>query len=113
MITTSHRPTFSLVTGGAGFIGSHVARHCLQLGHDVVVLDDLSGGFADQVPPRAHFVEGTIADVELIAQLFRTYRFDYVYHLAAYAAEGLSHFIRAFNYTVNLIGTVNLVNEAV
>ena len=40
----------SLVTGGAGFIGSHVAKHCLALGHDVVVLDDLSGGFEDNVP---------------------------------------------------------------
>jgi UDP-glucose 4-epimerase len=40
----------SLVTGGAGFIGSHVADHLLRLGHRVVVLDDLSGGFIDKVP---------------------------------------------------------------
>jgi len=103
----------SLVTGGAGFIGSHVARHCLEMGHDVVVLDDLSGGFKDQVPEKAHFVEGSIVDNRLIEELFRRYRFDYVYHLAAYAAEGLSHFIRRFNYTNNLIGSVNLINESV
>jgi UDP-glucose 4-epimerase len=48
-----------------------------------------------------------------MADLFRQYRFDYVYHLAAYAAEGLSHFIRRFNYQTNLVGTVNLVNEAI
>ena len=85
---TSTGKYFSLVTGGAGFIGSHVARHCLALGHEVVVLDDLSGGFADQVPRGAKFVEGSITDASVVSSLFQTYRFDYVYHLAAYAAEG-------------------------
>jgi UDP-glucose 4-epimerase len=103
----------SLVTGGAGFIGSHVARHCLALGHDVVVLDDLSGGFRDQVPAGATFVEGTILDASLVAHVFAEHRFDYVYHLAAYAAEGLSHFIRRFNYSNNVIGSINLINESV
>ncbi len=103
----------SLVTGGAGFIGSHVARHCLALGHEVVVLDDLSGGFRDQVPEGAEFVQGSVTDHELVTRLFAEHNFDYVYHLAAYAAEGLSHFIRRFNYTNNLIGSVNLINEAV
>lgn len=105
--------TTSLVTGGAGFIGSHVARHCLAMGHNVVVLDDLSGGFRDQVPAGAAFVEGSITDPMLLARLFDEHQFDYVYHLAAYAAEGLSHFIRRFNYTNNVIGSVNLINEAV
>ena len=103
----------SLVTGGAGFIGSHVARHCLALGHDVVALDDLSGGFRDQVPSGATFVQGSVTDADLIQRLFTEHEFDYVYHLAAYAAEGLSHFIRRFNYTNNLIGSANLINESV
>ncbi len=103
----------SLITGGAGFIGSHVARHCLDLGHEVVVVDDLSGGFRDQVPPGATFVEGSVVDEALVSEIFETYKIDYVYHLAAYAAEGLSHFIRRFNYTSNLIGSVNLINESV
>jgi UDP-glucose 4-epimerase len=102
-----------LVTGGAGFIGSHVVRHCLDMGFDVVALDDLSGGFADHIPEGAHFVEGSITDVDLIAELFEQYRFEYVYHLAAYAAEGLSHFIRRYNYNTNLIGSINLINESV
>ena len=102
-----------LVTGGAGFIGSHVAAHLLEDGHDVVVLDDLSGGSADNVPDGARFVEGSILDVPLIDELFRQSRFEHVYHLAAYAAEGLSHFIRRFNYTNNVIGSINLINEAV
>jgi UDP-glucose 4-epimerase len=102
-----------LVTGGAGFIGSHVARHCLAAGHNVIVLDDLSGGFEDHLPEGVTFIHGSITDQQLVETLFNRYKFDYVYHLAAYAAEGLSHFIRNFNYTNNLIGSINLINESV
>lgn len=105
--------TNSLVTGGAGFIGSHVAEHLLQMGHRVVVLDDLSGGFEENVPAGATLVKGSVLDHALIDRLFRDCQFDYVYHLAAYAAEGLSHFIKRFNYNNNLIGSVNLINAAV
>lgn len=94
-------------------MGAHVVKELLAMGHTVVALDDLSGGFADQVDPRADFVKGSITDHELIERLFAEHRFDYVYHLAAYAAEGLSHFIRRFNYTNNLIGSVNLINASV
>jgi UDP-glucose 4-epimerase len=103
----------SLVTGGAGFIGSHVADELLSHGHKVVVLDDLSGGFEDNVPSGAVFVKGSILDVELVDRLFERYNFANVYHLAAYAAEGLSHFIKRFNYNNNLIGSVNLINASV
>ena len=103
----------SLVTGGAGFMGSHVAEHLLRQGHDVVVLDDLSGGFEPNVPEGTTFVRGSILDHGLINDLFERHRFTYVYHLAAYAAEGLSHFIKRFNYANNLIGSVNLINASV
>ena len=103
----------SLVTGGAGFIGAHVTNDLVRMGHDVIVLDDLSGGFEDNVNPEATFVQGSITDVELIDRLFLEHNFDYVYHLAAYAAEGLSHFIRRFNYENNLIGSVNLINASI
>lgn len=102
-----------LVTGAAGFIGSHVCRHLLARGHQVIGLDDLSGGFRDQVPQGVEFILGSITDHELINALFKTHSFDYVFHLAAYAAEGLSHFIKRFNYTNNLLGSVNLINAAV
>lgn len=103
----------SLVTGGAGFIGSHVAEELIKLGHKVVVLDDLSGGFEENIPTGAIFTEGSITNVKLVEELFSQYQFDYVYHFAAYAAEGLSHFIKRFNYENNLIGSINLINESV
>ena len=109
----------ALITGGAGFIGSHLVRSFLEepafAGCKIVVLDDLSGGFRDNVPdvPRVEFVQGSVTDVDLINRLFEKHRFKYVYHLAAYAAEGLSHFIRRFNYVTNLVGSVNLLNAAV
>jgi UDP-glucose 4-epimerase len=101
-----------LVTGGAGFIGAHAAQHLLDGGHDVVVLDDLSGGYAANVPEAATFVEGSVTDPELVDELFSEHRFAHVFHLAAYAAEGLSHFIRRFNYTNNVLGSVNVLNAA-
>ena len=103
----------NLVTGGAGFIGAHVVRELLDSGQEVVVLDDLSGGFRDNVPSEAKFVEGSILDSELVDQLFAEHNFVNVYHLAAYAAEGLSHFIKRFNYNNNLVGSVNLINASV
>jgi UDP-glucose 4-epimerase len=88
-----------LVTGAAGFIGSHVAAHLVRQGHQVVGLDDLSGGFRDHVPAGVKLIEGSITDTALVGRIFAEYKFDYVFHLAAYAAEGLSHFIKHFNYT--------------
>jgi UDP-glucose 4-epimerase len=104
----------ALVTGAAGFIGAHVTRALVE--HErvrIVALDDLSGGFAENVPAGVEFVRGSVTDHEFLTRLFDQHRFRYVYHLAAYAAEGLSHFIRRFNYTNNLIGSVNLINESV
>lgn len=103
----------ALVTGAAGFVGSHVARHLMNLGMKVTALDDLSGGFIDNVPTGARWVQMSVTDYEGLQGLFAAERFDYVYHLAAYAAEGLSHFIRRYNYETNLLGSVNLINLTV
>src|ERR1700677_4421561 len=102
-----------LVTGGAGFIGAHLARELLQTGHEVTIMDDLSGGFVENVDDRATFVTGSVVDHKLVDEVFAEQCFDYVYHCAAYAAEGLSHFIKRFNYTNNVIGSVNLINASV
>lgn len=102
-----------LVTGAAGFIGSHTAEHCLKLGFKVLATDDLSGGFIENVPVGCEFVQGDLRDAAFVASLWKERRFDVVYHLAAYAAEGLSHFVRRFNYDTNLLASINLLNEAV
>lgn len=102
-----------LVTGAGGFIGSHVCDHLIGSGYRVIALDDLSGGFKDNVNSAATFVEGSINDENLVNELFKKYEFEYVFHLAAYAAEGLSHFIRRFNYNNNLIGSINLINASI
>lgn len=102
-----------LISGAAGFIGSHVTDCLIEAGHRVIAIDDLSGGFRENVNPAALFLYGSIVDGEWINNIVEDYRIEYIYHLAAYAAEGLSHFIRRFNYTNNLLGSVNLINAAV
>ncbi len=110
MTAASHRV---LVTGAAGFMGSHVADACLALGMDVVATDDLSGGWVENVPEGTRWVEGDLRDADFVRTLWDDGTYDYVYHLAAYAAEGLSHFIRAYNYRTNLEASINLINSAV
>jgi UDP-glucose 4-epimerase len=105
--------TTALVTGAAGFLGSHVADHLLAMGLRVVALDDLSGGFLENVPRGCQWRQGSIEDQGLLSELFRQHRFNCVFHFAAYAAEGLSHFIRHFNYRINVLGSINLINAAV
>lgn len=107
-----NRPSV-LVTGAAGFIGSHVADRCLKLGFNVVATDDLSGGCLQNVPKQAHWMRGDLRDSRFVESLFVGPQYAYIYHLAAYAAEGLSHFIRRFNYQTNLVASANLINEAV
>lgn len=109
----------ALLTGGAGFLGTHLARQWLDhpafAADSLVILDDLSGASADNLPddPRVTFIEGSVTNAALVDELFATHQFRFVYHLAAYAAEGLSHFIRRFNYTNNLLGSMTLINASI
>jgi UDP-glucose 4-epimerase len=102
-----------LVTGVAGFIGSHVARHLIARGDTVIGIDDMSGGFYENLPEGVKLTLDSINSEKVLDGLFLRYEIDYVIHCAAYAAEGLSHFIRKFNYENNLIGSVNLINRSV
>ena len=99
-----------LITGVGGFLGSHVAEWLIKEKHTVVGLDNLSGGSRENVPKKVKFYKGDICDATRMNILFSQEKFDYVYHLAAYAAEGLSHFIRRYNYKNNILGSVNLIN---
>ena len=100
----------AIVTGGAGFIGSHVAAALIERGHQVLVIDDLSGGFRENVPIGAGFLRASV--LSDLRESFEGFRPHLVYHLAAYAAEGLSHHIPLFNYQNNLEGTANVLGAA-
>ena len=103
-----------LVTGAAGFMGSHICDALINENLQVVGIDDLSGGFLENVNEKVEFVKCDISDQESVQNLWVSKGpFHRVFHLAAYAAEGLSHFIRRFNYNNNLIGSINLINAAV
>jgi UDP-glucose 4-epimerase len=99
-----------IVTGAAGFIGSHVAEILHSKQHEVLGIDDLSGGFIDNVPQGVAFEKMSVVDN--MDAIFEKFRPELVYHLAAYAAEGLSHHIPVFNYTNNVIGSVNVLAAA-
>jgi UDP-glucose 4-epimerase len=102
-----------IVTGCAGFIGSHIAKILIDQGHEVVGIDDLSGGFRENVPEGARFMQCSINNESAIKEIFMSFRPDFVVHAAAYAAENLSHFIRRYNYENNVLGSINLINAAV
>jgi UDP-glucose 4-epimerase len=102
-----------LITGIAGMIGSILARYFLSKGYIVYGIDNLSGGFIENVDDPVHFYEIDICDQKQINSIFKKDKYDYVIHCAAYAAEILSPFIRNYNYTNNLIGSVNIINACI
>lgn len=100
-----------LITGVAGLLGSNLADYLINKNINVIGIDDLSGGYIENVNSKVNFHKlNLINDVSRLNELFVTSKIDYVYHLAAYAAEGLSPFIRNYNYNNNLIATANIVN---
>lgn len=104
-----------LITGAAGLIGSRLAGWIVDNQPDwkVVGIDDLSGGYSSNVPRKVEFVEIDVNDDTMLEKVFSYHKPTYVYHLAAYAAEGLSPFIRKFNYNNNLVATAAIVNKCI
>ncbi|MCU0644063.1 MAG: GDP-mannose 4,6-dehydratase [bacterium] len=101
-----------LVTGGAGFIGSHVADAFIEQGHDVVIVDNLSMGNMENVNPRARFVKLNIQEPQIF-DLFEQEKFDVVDHHAAQMDVRLSVADPIFDATNNILGTINLLQAAV
>lgn len=102
-----------LVTGGAGFIGSHIADACLAAGHEVLVLDDLSTGRRDNVPTAAKFVQGDIRDAELVSRVFADFKPEVVSHQAAQTSVAISTREPLRDAEVNVLGSLNILNAAV
>jgi UDP-glucose 4-epimerase len=100
----------ALVTGGAGFIGSHLADALLSHGADVVVLDNLDGGRTANVPAGAAFVEGSILNPDLLASAAAGCRF--VFHLAALGSVPRSVAEPRLFHDVNVTGTLNVLEAA-
>lgn len=99
-----------LVTGGSGYIGSHVARQLVDAGHQVTVLDNLSTGFRDLLVRGETLVEGDIADESLIKELIRKYQISHVMHFAAAAVVPESVADPVKYYRNNVSGSLNLIN---
>ena len=101
----------ALVTGGAGFIGSHLAAQLLSEGWKVTVLDDLSNGFESNIPAGADFVRGSMGDNELLARILPGH--DVIFHLAAVASviDSIERPVEVHH--INLTDTLILLEAAV
>lgn len=103
-----------LITGVAGLLGSRLADFIInnKLAEKVIGIDDLSGGYEENVNNNVIFYKKNLLNCDL-ETIFKNHNIDYVFHFAAYAAEGLSPFIRSFNYDNNLKATSLIVNECI
>jgi UDP-glucose 4-epimerase len=112
-----------IITGCAGLLGAHFSRHLISKGYKVVGIDDLSGGYADYLPKEFGPQQFEFWPIDLsdkysqrsLEHIFIDPRREIAacYHFAAYAAEGLSPFIRHFNYTNNVLSSVNIINQCI
>jgi UDP-glucose 4-epimerase len=103
-----------LITGVAGLLGSRLADWIIENKPEVEVIgvDDLSGGYIENINPKVDLWQMNLVE-HPIENLFEFHKIDYVFHFAAYAAEGLSPFIRCYNYDNNLKATAKIVNECI
>lgn len=103
-----------LITGVAGMIGSRLADWIIDngLNYNVIGIDNLLGGYIDNVNDKVILYDRDLSKDD-IEDIFKTYDIEYVFHLAAYAAEGLSPFMRKFNYMNNVGSTVNIINNCI
>ena len=103
-----------LITGVAGLLGSRLADWLVETQPEIEVvgIDDLSGGYKENINPKVEFWQMNLV-THPIENCFEVHKFDYVFHFAAYAAEGLSPFIRQYNYENNLVATARVINQCI
>jgi UDP-glucose 4-epimerase len=103
-----------LITGCAGLLGVNFTNYLLSKGYIVIGVDNFFGGYEDFLPKHENFIFFKLnLENDDISFIFNNYKIDVVYHFAAYAAEGLSPFIRKFNYTNNIISSTNVINQCI
>lgn len=102
-----------LLTGNAGFIGSHVQDELIRLGHTVIGIDSLVGGFKRNINPQTIMYANDVADTEMIDVIFSEHKPDLVIHMAADATEGRSQFTPVSSTRNNLVGSVNVFTSAI
>jgi len=103
-----------LITGVAGLLGSRLSDYIVENHPDVQIVgvDDMSGGYKENVNSKVELWEMNLVNGN-IDECFERHQFDYVYHFAAYAAEGLSPFIRTYNYQNNLVATSRIITQCI
>ena len=103
-----------LITGVAGLLGSRMADWLIENHpeYTIIGIDNLFGGYIENIHNNVIFYKKDLA-TDNIKDIFDKYDIEYVYHFAAYAAEGLSPFMRRFNYSNNILNTMNIVNECI
>ena len=103
-----------LITGVAGLLGSRLADWLIEnTNHQIIGIDDLSGGYIDNINENVEFYKFDLSNGSDVERLFDKVKPDIVYHFAAYAAEGLSPFMRTYNYKNNLISTAKIINGCI
>ena len=99
-----------LITGVGGLLGSRLADWIINnTDNQVVGIDDFSGGYTENVNKKIIFYKFNLTNLDKLYDVFKKEKIEIVYHFAAYAAEGLSPFIRKFNYENNVIASSNLI----
>jgi UDP-glucose 4-epimerase len=99
-----------LVTGGAGYIGGHLVHELVSAGYQVVILDNLSTGKRENIHAKAIFIEGDLADHNLLQDVFASHKFEAVFHMAASLEVGESVEYPEKYFTNNVVNTYNLLN---
>lgn len=102
-----------LVTGAAGLFGANFCKYLCDKNYEVIGIDNMSGGYKDFVDSRVHLYYWDLNDAFSLDEVFEEHKPDFVFHFAAYAACGLSPFIRRFNYTNNVLASANLINSSI